>query len=358
MAIGVGRDIKEYLYRVYQNRGEVLTMVEHYKVAVENFNDLIGIGKRLEDERIQIQALNSKAYRLILMGDYDKSLEALECAREMIKENYDKSYSAFNHQCLAQVFRMQGYYSRAIEEIDQAIEIYRKEGVLNKEASCLSTKGLTLWRSGNVENARQELLQALKMAVQINNQSLVAGCYNNLGLVYKDMGQYDAAIDCFEKSQAIREKICELSNISSSIFNLGMVYLEIGQLDAGEKHTFNAMKLFKRYGDGAGEAMAMTNLGELFYHKEEYGKALEYFENSLALKHKLNLRSYFASSLTGVIKTCFEMRHGAGMVAKCMNHIIELLALETANERQKGEARELLEKLKAENEQQMQADNK
>ncbi len=326
-------------------------MVEHYKVAVKNFDDLIAIGERFKDDHIRIQALNSKAYRLILMGDYSKSREVLECSRELIKEEYDKSYSAYNHQCLAQVYRMQGYYPRAIEEIDQAIETYRKEGALNKEASCLSTKGLILWRSGNIDDARKGLLQALEMAVQINNQSLMAGCYNNLGLVYKDMEQYEAAIDCFNKSQAIREKICELSNISSSIFNLGMVYLEIGRLDAGEKYTYNAMKLFKRYGDGAGEAMAMTNLGELFYHKEEYGKALEYFESSIVLKQKLNLRSYFASSLTGIIKACFQMRHSKGMVAKCIDHITQVMALETANERQKGEAQELLERLKRENEQ-------
>lgn len=138
-----------------------------------------------------------------------------------------------------------------------------RQGIRKGEAA--KTVGEAYLSQKNYTGALREFTKAVK--VLPNDPYL----HNNLGLTYQGKGRLDIAIEHFERSVALKP------DLTPAINNLGSAYLLNQQWD-------KAIEVLNRITDDllyATPHYPLALIGRAYFNKEEYPKAIEYFQKSL-----------------------------------------------------------------------------
>ena len=136
-------------------------------------------------------------------------------------------------------FIVNSLFAQEYHKVDSILKIVSKSKVENEIYQYLKID--ILLRHSDIDSACYYSKKALRMSLEIKDDTLISNAYNNIGLDCKLLGKYDKAHDYLKKS-----------------------------LDYSEKSN-----------DSAGISSSLNNLGILFYDKGKYNEALEYFIKSL-----------------------------------------------------------------------------
>lgn len=134
-------------------------------------------------------------------GEYNKAIEQLEKA---LKINQDYAPLYYN---LGEVQYRLGNYENAIIYFKKALEL---KLIPHLHMDIFNSLGITYSEMGDDEKA----VSAFKEAIQVLPFSIIP--YNNLGRQYIKMGRFDLAIEILEKGLKIREEPHLRSNLSAA----------------------------------------------------------------------------------------------------------------------------------------------
>jgi tetratricopeptide (TPR) repeat protein len=199
----------------------------------------------------------------------------------------------------------QGDYLAARTLQEDALRIWQACDDVRSMAGANSTLGIIAKALGEHELARSFLEEALRLAVQVGDSGMEATVQNNLAALAMDVGDYGRARSLLERSLAIKRELGDAAGIATSLHNLGDAALHLGEYDsavgylseslahfrqlratdriaqtlhslgqvalrrsdlaAARSSFFEALGLFKRNGDGWGQALCMEGLAELSF---------------------------------------------------------------------------------------------
>ena len=148
-------------------------------------------------------------------------------------------------------------YDKALEEFKQALEL----DPLNFNAN------LELAKTYEGMNRTKEAEEAYKKAANLNTRRYLG--FTNLGFFYYKMGRYDEAEQAWLKVIKLAPSYVRCYN------NLGALYVTIGQKDRAENMFMESIKIEPSAG-------AYSNLGFVYWHQNNYLKAMEMYENAIA----------------------------------------------------------------------------
>ena len=122
-----------------------------------------------------------------------------------------------------------------------------------------------------------------------------APTYGRVGVCYQKLGQNAKAIEPFEKVLAILKEMGDRAG-QGAAFNdlakrlqaptlndLGDCYLSLGQYAKAMELYEQALAIYKEMGDRAGQAKTLNGLGNCYLSLGQYAKAMELYEQSLAI---------------------------------------------------------------------------
>ena len=238
-----------------------------------------------------------------MLGVYYKELKLFPEAKVALKKAIHLNPNlAWPYILLAEAYFLEGKYSRALQEINHAINLNRKihtalvirgsiemsigdyhEAISSfKQAVRIDPKNIVgmilLSRTyALLKNKEKTLLYANK-AVKIS--PTLAG-YNNLGTTYTLLGLYDEAMLNFKKVLEINPRS------ATAYYNLGLIYIKRKDYEEGINFYQKAVEQKPDYLE------AYYNLGITYEALNKPLKATEYYQKALALDPK-NMLAHFA----------------------------------------------------------------
>lgn len=151
-------------------------------------------------------------------------------------------------------------------------------------------------RLGNYTIAIEYTLQNLPISERLGDTLELLDCYTTLGNIHSSMENFTEAQSYLKKALAIGNKI-NSPQLAAILNFYGRAYAKIGNYDSGQYYIQNALLRELKYPQpGYGLSYIYNNLGEIYYLKKEYAKAIEFYSLSSGLAS--NKRSEFGMTFT------------------------------------------------------------
>jgi len=283
-----GFDLGYHLHQMPVNTDQVFFISGVKKPDQEQANVFLNLGT-YKDE------LLDKKIRLVFWVSHNSAADLLRTApdfwgyRQRIIE-FDESPKPDQilQNAIETVWQGIGEYTEQLEDTDEKINM--RETLLTelpKDAESTSTRahlmltlGILNWRKGDYEKAFENLQNAIKSAIKLEDNLFEAECFNAIALVFFSQGKNDEAIEAYKQAIAIAPEQIFVWN------NLGNLCLKIMRND-------EAMLAFqKALIHNEKDPVAWNGLGAVYYaigyisdSIVAYKKAIEF---SPALAHPWN----------------------------------------------------------------------
>ncbi|MGF1936576.1 MAG: tetratricopeptide repeat protein [Nostoc sp. ChiQUE02] len=307
-------DIKEYLeifYHRYQLENydsafdllafcdDFLKLRGYYTIQVDLYGQLIAAwGKTGERENRNYRAaLNNLGVAYNYQGQYERAIQFLEQSLEIAREIDDRNTEGLPLVNLGVAYNYQGQYERAIQFLQQSLKIAREIGDRNTEGLSLMNLGNAYDYQRQYERAIQFLQQSLEIAREIGNQNTESLSLMNLGNTYFSLGQYEQAIDFFQQSLKIARQIGDRDTEGLSLANLCNPYFSLGQYEQTIEFLEQSLEIAREIGDRNGEGSALANLGNAYNYLEQYQQAIDFYQQSLDIAREIGNRNGEGSAL-------------------------------------------------------------
>ena len=190
-----------------------------------------------------------------------------------------------------------------------------KEGVL----SSYFTKGTYNLNMERFDSATYYLEAAVIYGDTLNDSIYLHRSYNNLGLIYHYLGFYDKGIENFIKAIHLKEKF-NSRDATSAYVNIGLSYSVNSQFEESIFYYNKALNSFKNLNDQAGEALCLTNIGEVYSlynsHNSYLDSAVFYYNQAYAIFEVLQDSNSMARSLNSTAGLLQQQQKNTNAILK------------------------------------------
>ncbi len=213
-----------------------------------------------------------------LMQKIDMSREEKDVASEIILLNETIGF------CRDAFFKEEGVrYARDLEHLMHELDF---EGRIEYATTMLNLanayRGFGMY---DESSKRYDVCEEMYVKMLPEDDFLFAGLYNNRGLLHQEMKAWDAAIDDFRKALRIADRYPDKDiEQATTRANLAAAMIEASPAARSEAENWlqEAIDIFER--DGGGDfhySAALSALGALYFHKEEYVQAAACFRKAM-----------------------------------------------------------------------------
>lgn len=206
------------------------------------------------------------------------------------------------------------YYQKAITNIDESINISKKNSSASTSDSVINTlqslKGNSLRYIGNVYLNKSDYDKALTFyqkafnifkdldksnPKQIEGKCGMSLCLNNIGNVHYSQVNYNKAIDDYLESLKINEEIEKIRpdlhegkrGMAKCYTNIGNVYSSQNKYEKALEYYFLGLKIREELGDKKGMSYCYMNINSVYHNMGNYDKALEYYMKAVKIDEEL-----------------------------------------------------------------------
>ena len=231
---------------LYNAKGNLLTLMERYEEAIENYN------LALEIEPDNEEFWNNKGYAFFMIGLYDEAIESYDRAIQ-INPRYKAAW--YN----------KGYTLHGIGRLEEAVKCYRMAVRYDEYDEVLwNNLGNALYNLGKYD----ESIPYFVRAIEVNPNYDIA--WNNIGNALDRMGRHSESIEYHDRALAINKKF------DYALYAKGYAMARAGNPEDGLDWIEKSLAINPKY-DHAwfAKGHVLEMLGELPDAVEALKKALE-----------------------------------------------------------------------------------
>ncbi|UCE37635.1 MAG: tetratricopeptide repeat protein [Thermoplasmata archaeon] len=237
-----------------------------------------------------------------LIGDYNKSIESLECGLELARQ---KNIIAEIKVKIGRICQKKGEYDDSIRISTEALDLVKGDEC-KEEAEALAAIGNVYQFKGENDRALEYFNKSLMIREKIGDQKGIARIFNGFGILHADKGEYDNALKEFEKSLEIKKKIGDIREIAKSFNNIGLMYNLTGDLDRALGYFERGLKMLKKIGDLRLIGVTLNSIGEMHLIKEQYDEAIKNYEKSMEICDKNQIRRPATYNYCGLAEAYYK----------------------------------------------------
>ncbi len=166
-------------------------------------------------------------------------------------------------------YYQQGEFRKAIEQWKIALQIYRKNQQLDKQAIVLGNLAIANQKVGDIEQSVKQWEEVVSLHRQLKNHLETGRALTELAQAYSSLGQPKKAIE----------------------FLCGVEEEEIEEKKIGEKSSCfreSALEIAKSQEDEQGKVAALGSLGEAYRQLAQYELAIKYLEDAKEISNANN----------------------------------------------------------------------
>lgn len=220
---------------------------------------------------------------------------------------------------LALIYHKKGVYHYLLKEYQSAIDAYahslsirlkdpQVDPVLIGHSHLNLAKAYKKLR--NYPEAKSHLQTAYDTLIHHSNYKRTGETCHELALVLWELRDFYPALDFAEQASTFYHKAEETVSIKKNkaaiLLLHGVLFAEIGKLDYAELAYLETKKQYEELGLDFQVAKCWNNLGEIFYQKKEFERAIEAHKKGIAILRKIDfLQSAEASQMYNAMGVCW-----------------------------------------------------
>ena len=192
------------------------------------------------------------------------------------------------------LYRTTGRADKAAGISDDALDLIEKLGLCNTihHATTLQNGATANRVAGNMRKA----LNLYRQAAQIYTSTgavksyQMASLYNNISHIYQHFNEHDKALEYLKQAlELVSSETDSEAEIATTYTGMALSYMAINDLENAENCISKAMGYYNSdSGSTDGHrGSALSAVGELYWHKKDYVKALYAFERALEFTLKV-----------------------------------------------------------------------
>jgi serine/threonine protein kinase/tetratricopeptide (TPR) repeat protein len=224
--------------------------------------------------------------------DFSKGIEVLEKAIEIYKSLDDRLEISHTLNNMGNMFWIDSRYKDALQKYNEALSIQEDLGVVKDIASTLTNIGSTSFALGDYEKAIDQYKRSIELKKTINDQPEIARTYNNLAVVYLKMQQSGRALNYLNRSMAINKSIGAQKELLINLENTAEVCLGLGEFRRAEELAAEGLASARRLEDPPHVGVFSYILGILYGERGLYGKSLEFLSEAEQIGNTISDRSF------------------------------------------------------------------
>ncbi|MBA3531372.1 MAG: tetratricopeptide repeat protein, partial [Ardenticatenales bacterium] len=277
--------------------GQMLRQQVRYEEAITTFHTLIEAAQEANDAIAQMRALNNLAMTHDIQRDHRNALKYAEEAEQMAAQAGEVGQSELAGALwLAGVshFRL-GHLDAAKEKAEQSLTLSTS---LNAQRVMARSHSLLGWihdSASRYEEAGNAMRRALTLFRRMEDRQGISVMLNDLGVSASAQGDYRAALPLFQEALTLAREVSVRSLETSILTNLGGIHVGLGDFGGAENELRETLRLAdESKQSGSSEsyrylAEALLGQGQM---EEAWGAALE----ALRLGHRSGRKEHMASA--------------------------------------------------------------
>jgi tetratricopeptide (TPR) repeat protein len=267
-----------YAASIYNNLGEVYGALEKPEEAHENFQLALPLFIEEQDYVGEARVLHNlgsiysaQGQEIQFWGYLEQSWDLLFPSGRMVE---DAQHLRKYHQ---QSIEANDLLKRAMDNLEQASAIRRDEGEYHGLCRTFHQLGRVYNALGERELALKSYKEALEIARSVEDLVEEGGILQDLGRTYNALGRKERAraLDGLEQARRIQVEQQDLLEEGITLNSLGRVYDEMGEKQRAWSYYWRALAIGQQVGDRKGVAVALHNIGALYFEREPIDKTLE-----------------------------------------------------------------------------------
>lgn len=237
------------------------------------------------------------------VGNLKKAEEAFLSVVDLLAGNDSTQLAADALKKLGDIYKDTSDYDSGIRVLEQAREMYRRQGNQLGLSQTLNNLGNIYWIAGKMDRVLEHYEKALAIQRELNSEREIASSLSNIGSVHILKGEYDTGVKFLHESLGIKEKLGDKGEIARTWNNLGVTYLLMGDASEAIAATEKSLELNSQIGNKVEILLNYSNLAEASIQAGYFTNALNHLKESQALAQELGESAYQTdvSRLTGTM---------------------------------------------------------
>ncbi len=262
-----------------------------YQDALTYFQQAYEIRDRLKLRDDAIESLHNLAETNVKLGQYDVALSQYLKALEASRSANDKSGAAADSSSIGALFATQGKYGQAVGALQDAVQGFQQ---INDRtwmmAEAQSRYGDVLSAVGREAEGQKYIDDALKLAIELKNDTVIAEALDALGDSHFYAGDYASARQQYERALQTANKAALREQIVFTKLNLAKVDVAQGHFQAAAPVLKKLIQDADSMGLKAQSVEASVYLGEALLATKQVDAARQELDTAVGRAEKLGLR--------------------------------------------------------------------
>ncbi len=352
-------------------QGNALSLKGENETAMEKFQFAYDLAKKEGKTLAMANATYLMGNSSIRLGKNEQAEKYYTDSKDLfqsIENEEGKSRSTYG---LANLQRIKGDYVNALDNFQQVLEFYEKDGAIRNVIVILQTIANLHKNIGNYDIAIEMNNKVLALAEKHGNKSGRPNALAGLGSIYGMQKDYDKAIDYFEQSVSAAKEAGTKPTEAMALCNLASAHTDNKNYLEAKEIALEANQVCKSLNYPLGIHSSTLVLAKIAIENNKLTDAIHYGNKALsgfqeikeinyiaesaeilykAHKEKGNLRTALAmheiyteaadslksdENKNAVIRQEFQYRYDQQIFQDSIQHTQELAILESANKRQK-----------------------
>jgi tetratricopeptide (TPR) repeat protein len=245
--------------------------------------------------------------------------EALAILEKAVKANPSKLDLSRTHYCRASIFRKQGNYPLALQEINEALRIAEESEKPLMIGRCQMEKAMILSGTG-IEAPPLDLLDSAEAIFRKENSQVdILRCGINQGMILRNLEKTNEAIDVLETSLDLAEKTGLERLKAYALVNLTDLLNEKKEYKHSIELAHIAADIFRILDEPVMLAASLFNLGTALAGQGEKEEAICNFDNAISILEKnemLSSRTSWLEKYASILKELGETAKAESVILK------------------------------------------
>ena len=182
-----------------------------------------------------------------------------------------------------------GKLNEAIENMQQAIKLYTEINDSSYLVACYNNMGVLYSYGTGQKTSLEYFIKAMNLAETLNETFALSEAYSNIGTFYEYLEEYGSALKYYNKALEIDLKINNEHNIALSYITVGNINLKLQRLDNARDSLKKAQQLISLVTDNYRQTEMYISLVKYYLEANQLDSAAIYIQFS---KEKNNAFNY------------------------------------------------------------------